>query len=76
MGRMLGAHDSSELDRPDLNKCPDCRCFFAGDNRFVDVVDIVQTLDLFDVFLICKQRIQLFVVNHNYISFISNHIFL
>lgn len=32
MGRMLGAHDSSELDRPDLNKCPDCRCFFAGDN--------------------------------------------
>ena len=32
MGRMLGAHDSSELDRPDLNKCPDCRCFFDGDN--------------------------------------------
>ena len=32
MGRMLGAHDSSELDRPDLNKCPDCRCFFEGDN--------------------------------------------
>lgn len=29
---MLGAHDSSELDRPDLNKCPDCRCFFEGDN--------------------------------------------
>ncbi len=26
---MLGAHDSSELDRPDLNKCPDCECFFA-----------------------------------------------
>ena len=32
MGRMLGAHDSNELDRPDLNKCPDCRCFFDGDN--------------------------------------------
>ena len=32
MGRLLGAHDSDELDRPDLNKCPDCRCFFDGDN--------------------------------------------
>lgn len=33
MGRMLGAFDNSgELDRPDLNKCPDCECFFAGDN--------------------------------------------
>lgn len=33
MGRMLGAFDTpSELDRPDLNKCPDCECFFAGDN--------------------------------------------
>ena len=32
MGKLLGAHDSEELDRPDLNKCPDCRCFFAGDN--------------------------------------------
>ncbi len=32
MGRLLGAHDSDELDRPDLNKCPDCACFFAGDN--------------------------------------------
>ena len=32
MGRMLGAFDNSEeLDRPDLNKCPDCECFFAGD---------------------------------------------
>ena len=29
MGRMLGYHDSDELDRPDLNKCPDCGCFFA-----------------------------------------------
>ena len=29
MGRMLGAHASDELDRPDLNKCPDCGCFFA-----------------------------------------------
>lgn len=33
MGRMLGAFaDDSELDRPDLNKCPDCNCFFAVDN--------------------------------------------
>ncbi|MBE6680220.1 MAG: hypothetical protein E7598_06850 [Ruminococcaceae bacterium] len=32
MGKMLGAHDSEELDRPDLNKCPDCGCFFADDN--------------------------------------------
>ena len=32
MGRMLGAHGSDELDRPDLNKCPDCGCFFARDN--------------------------------------------
>lgn len=32
MGRMLGAFDNSEeLDRPDLNKCPDCECFFAGE---------------------------------------------
>ena len=31
MGRMLGYHDSEELDRPDLNKCPDCDCFFASE---------------------------------------------
>ena len=32
MGRMLGAFDNpQELDRPDLNKCPDCLCFFAQD---------------------------------------------
>ncbi len=31
MGRMLGAYDEDELDRPDLNKCPDCGCFFATD---------------------------------------------
>ena len=32
MGRMLGAYDNSDaLDRPDLNKCPDCGCFFAQD---------------------------------------------
>ena len=29
MGRPLGAYDGDELDRPDLNKCPDCGCFFA-----------------------------------------------
>ena len=32
MGKLLGAHASDELDRPDLNKCPDCLCFFAADN--------------------------------------------
>ncbi len=31
MGRLLGSYDSDELDRPDLNKCPDCGCFFATD---------------------------------------------
>lgn len=30
MGRPLGSFaDDNELDRPDLNKCPDCGCFFA-----------------------------------------------
>ncbi len=33
MGRMLGAFDSDDdLDRPDLNKCPDCGCYFATDD--------------------------------------------
>ena len=33
MGRMLGSFaDQNELDRPDLNKCPDCGCFFPQDN--------------------------------------------
>ena len=32
MGRFLGAYDGEEIDRPDLNKCPDCGCFFAADN--------------------------------------------
>ncbi len=31
MGRMLGSYDSDELDRPDLNKCPDCGCYFASE---------------------------------------------
>ncbi len=32
MGRMLGAFDDSDsIDRLDLNKCPDCACFFAQD---------------------------------------------
>ena len=31
MGRNLGYFDSDELDRPELNKCPDCECYFAGD---------------------------------------------
>jgi hypothetical protein len=32
MGKLLGAHATDELDRPDLNKCPDCGCFFDGDS--------------------------------------------
>jgi hypothetical protein len=33
MGRLLGSFDGdNELDRPDLNKCPDCECYFAQDN--------------------------------------------
>ena len=31
MGKFLGSHTGDELDRPDLNKCPDCDCFFADD---------------------------------------------
>lgn len=32
MGRMLGAFDpDDQLDRPDLNKCPDCGCYFDGE---------------------------------------------
>lgn len=29
MGRLLGSHDAEELDRPDLNKCPECGSYFA-----------------------------------------------
>ena len=33
MGRMLGAFAEDEgFDRPDLNQCPDCNCFFAEDH--------------------------------------------
>lgn len=33
MGRMLGAFDpEDDIDRPDLNKCPDCGCYFATDH--------------------------------------------
>lgn len=32
MGRALGYFaDGDETDRPELNKCPDCACFFDGD---------------------------------------------
>ena len=32
MGRLLGSlAEVDELDRPDLNKCPDCKCFFASE---------------------------------------------
>lgn len=33
MSRFIGSFmDDNELDRPDLNKCPDCECFFPQDN--------------------------------------------
>ena len=33
MGRFIGSFmDDKELDRPDLNKCPDCECYFPQDN--------------------------------------------
>lgn len=33
MGRLIGSFmDDNELDRPDLNKCPDCECYFPQDN--------------------------------------------
>ncbi len=28
---MLGYFDSDELDRPELNKCPECECYFASE---------------------------------------------
>ncbi len=32
MGRFLGSFmDDNELERPDLNKCPDCECYFPQD---------------------------------------------
>ena len=32
MGRMLGAFaEDEDFDRPDLNQCPDCKCYFDGD---------------------------------------------
>lgn len=32
MARFIGSFmDDQELDRPDLNKCPDCECFFPQD---------------------------------------------
>ncbi len=32
MGRLLGSHDNGEsLDRPDLNRCPDCGCYFESE---------------------------------------------
>jgi len=32
MGRLLGSHDGGDsLDRPDLNRCPDCGCYFESE---------------------------------------------
>ena len=32
IGKYLGSHDADELDRPDLNKCPECGSFFAPED--------------------------------------------
>jgi len=33
MGKLLGSFSEDErAERPDLNQCPDCECFFDGDN--------------------------------------------
>ncbi len=33
MGKLFGSRSFEPvIDHPDLNKCPDCDCFFAGDN--------------------------------------------
>ncbi len=31
MGKLLGSHDTDDLNRPDLNKCPECGSYFAPD---------------------------------------------
>ena len=31
MGRTLGSFDNEDFERTDLNKCPDCKCFFPQD---------------------------------------------
>ena len=32
MSEKFNTNNQDDLDRPDLNKCPDCLCYFAGDN--------------------------------------------
>ena len=33
MGKLIGSFSEDErAERPDLNQCPDCKCFFDGDN--------------------------------------------
>ena len=37
MGRMLGSHNTDELDRPDLNRCPECGSYFAPSSEYCPI---------------------------------------
>lgn len=37
MGRLLGSHDTEDLDRPDLNKCPECGSYFAPTTEYCPI---------------------------------------
>lgn len=37
MGRMLGSHNTDELDRPDLNRCPECGSYFAPTSEYCPI---------------------------------------
>ena len=37
MGRLLGSHDTDDLDRPDLNKCPECGSYFAPSAEYCPI---------------------------------------
>lgn len=37
MGRLLGSHDTDELDRPDLNQCPECGSYFAPTSEYCPI---------------------------------------
>lgn len=37
MGRLLGSHSTDELDRPDLNRCPECGSYFAPTTEYCPI---------------------------------------
>ncbi len=37
MGRFLGSHTTDELDRPDLNRCPECGSYFAPTSEYCPI---------------------------------------